>query len=119
MESETEDGKIRTEGQLKREVINGVGSLLAYYRYVQNYPDNEKDIQPLKTTKNMILYGPPGTGKTYTTAAYAMSVCDRFYTLDVLKELITARSWKDTMNWNRKEESALPLFISLTDMRIS
>ena len=35
----------------------------------------------------MILYGPPGTGKTYTTAAYAMSVCDRFYTLDVLKEL--------------------------------
>ena len=87
VESETEDGKIRTEGQLKREVINGVGSLLAYYRYVQNYPDNEKDIQPLKTTKNMILYGPPGTGKTYTTAAYAMSVCDRFYTLDVLKEL--------------------------------
>lgn len=45
VESETEDGKIRTEGQLKREVINGVGSLLAYYRYVQNYPDNEKDIQ--------------------------------------------------------------------------
>ena len=87
VESETEDGKIRTEGQLKREVINGVGSLLAYNRYVQNYPDNEKDIQPLKTTKNMILYGPPGTGKTYTTAAYAMSVCDRFYTLDVLKEL--------------------------------
>ena len=35
----------------------------------------------------MILYGPPGTGKTYTTAVYAMSVCDRFYTLDVLKEL--------------------------------
>ena len=31
VESETEDGKIRTEGQLKREVINGVGSLLAYY----------------------------------------------------------------------------------------
>ena len=30
VESETENGKIRTEGQLKREVINGVGSLLAY-----------------------------------------------------------------------------------------
>ena len=87
VESETEDGKIRTEGQLKREVINGVGSLLAYYRYVQNYPDNEKDIQPLKTTKNMILYGPPGTGKTYTTATYAVSFCDRFYTLDALKEM--------------------------------
>lgn len=87
VESETEDGKIRTEGQLRREVINGVGSLLSYYRYVQNYPNNEKNIQLLKTTKNMILYGPPGTGKTYTTAAYAVSFCDRFYTLDALKEM--------------------------------
>ena len=56
MESETEDGKIRTEGQLKREVINGVGSLLAYYRYVQNYPDNEKDIQPLSIALVWYLY---------------------------------------------------------------
>ena len=56
VESETEDGKIRTEGQLKREVINGVGSLLAYYRYVQNYPDNEKDIQPLSIALVWYLY---------------------------------------------------------------
>lgn len=71
VESETEDGKIRTEEQLRTEVINGVGSLLSYYRYVQNYPDNG-------TPKNMILYGPPGTGKTYTTAAYAVAICEGY-----------------------------------------
>lgn len=89
VESETEDGKIRTEEQLRTEVIYGVGRLLPYYRYVQDYPDNDySDInQLLKTPKNMILYGPPGTGKTYTTAAYAMSFCDVFYTLDILKEM--------------------------------
>lgn len=92
VESETEDGKIRTEEQLKREVIYGVGSLLSYYKYVQDYPDNNyldngKNIQMLKTPKNMILYGPPGTGKTYTTATYAMAFCDRFYMLDILKEM--------------------------------
>ena len=26
--------------------------------------------------KNMILYGPPGTGKTYSTAIYAVAICD-------------------------------------------
>ena len=26
--------------------------------------------------KNLILYGPPGTGKTYSTAIYAVSICD-------------------------------------------
>lgn len=92
VESETEDGKIRTEEQLRTEVIYGVGRLLPYYRYVQDYPDNDhsnngKNIQVSKTPKNMILYGPPGTGKTYTTAAYAVSFCDRFYTLDTLKEI--------------------------------
>lgn len=27
--------------------------------------------------KNMILYGPPGTGKTYSTAIYAVVICDQ------------------------------------------
>lgn len=26
--------------------------------------------------KNIILYGPPGTGKTYSTAIYAVAICD-------------------------------------------
>ena len=26
--------------------------------------------------KNLILYGPPGTGKTYSTAIYAVAICD-------------------------------------------
>lgn len=38
-----------------------------------------KDSKPKKNTeyaKNMILYGPPGTGKTYSTAIYAVAICD-------------------------------------------
>lgn len=33
-------------------------------------PDNIYD-------KNLILYGPPGTGKTYSSAIYAVAICDR------------------------------------------
>lgn len=31
---------------------------------------------PLYFDKNLILYGPPGTGKTYSTAIYAVAICD-------------------------------------------
>ena len=31
----------------------------------------------MKYEKNMILFGPPGTGKTYSTAIYAVAICDR------------------------------------------
>ena len=34
--------------------------------------------------KNMILYGPPGTGKTYSTAIYAVAICDQL-DLDIVK----------------------------------
>lgn len=34
-----------------------------------NHPKIEYD-------KNMILYGPPGTGKTYSTAIYAVAICE-------------------------------------------
>ena len=36
--------------------------------------------------KNMILYGPPGTGKTYSSAIYAVAICDE-------KELENVRNW--------------------------
>ena len=32
---------------------------------------------PVSFDKNLILYGPPGTGKTYSTAIYAVAICDR------------------------------------------
>ncbi|MDD5792115.1 MAG: AAA family ATPase [Erysipelotrichaceae bacterium] len=36
--------------------------------------------------KNMILYGPPGTGKTYSTAIYAVAICDELE-IDRVKEM--------------------------------
>lgn len=35
--------------------------------------------------KNLILYGPPGTGKTYSTAIYAVAICDDLKLEDVKK----------------------------------
>lgn len=36
--------------------------------------------------KNMILFGPPGTGKTYSTAIYAVAICDQI-DLDSVKAM--------------------------------
>lgn len=77
IEVETEDGKLRTEEELKAEVIKGVGLLMPYYKHIMDYPE---------IVKNMILYGPPGTGKTYITATYAVLICG-WYTLDTLKNM--------------------------------
>lgn len=77
IEAETEDGKLRTEEELKAEVIKGIGLLMPYYKHIMDYPE---------IVKNMILYGPPGTGKTYITATYAVLICG-WYTLDTLKNM--------------------------------
>lgn len=77
IEAETEDGKLRTEEELKAEVIKGVGLLMPYYKHIMDYPE---------IVKNMILYGPPGTGKTYITATYAVLICG-WYTLYTLKNM--------------------------------
>lgn len=77
IEAETEDGKLRTEEELKAEVIKGVGLLMPYYKHIMDYPE---------IVKNMILYGPPGTGKTYITATYAVLICG-WYTLGTLKNM--------------------------------
>ena len=77
IEAETEDGKLRTEEELKAKVIKGVGLLMPYYKHIMDYPE---------IVKNMILYGPPGTGKTYITATYAVLICG-WYTLDTLKNM--------------------------------
>lgn len=37
---------------------------------------DEKISSVVNYDKNMILYGPPGTGKTYSTAKYAVAICD-------------------------------------------
>lgn len=39
--------------------------------------NDETDDEMYYYDKNMILYGPPGTGKTYSTAIYAVAICDQ------------------------------------------
>lgn len=83
--------------QYHQEVMAAIKSVLEYYEYVMK---NSKGRRLLESTreseealremnlldkgnktevvydKNMILYGPPGTGKTYSTAIYAVAICD-------------------------------------------
>ena len=83
--------------QYHQEVMAAIKSILEYYEYVMK---NSKGRRLLESTreseealremnlldkenktkvvydKNMILYGPPGTGKTYSTAIYAVAICD-------------------------------------------
>lgn len=56
--------------------------VLANSNEIQHKNGTEKDgaekVKPTKKCfdKNLILYGPPGTGKTYSTAIYAVAICD-------------------------------------------
>lgn len=68
-----EDGLEKTEEQLRKEVQKGIAAILPYYRYVLGMADY---LKMEHNEKNMILFGPPGTGKTYTTAAYAVALCE-------------------------------------------
>lgn len=60
---------------------------------------NEIEVKSKKKTygKNMILYGPPGTGKTYTTAIYAVAICD-----NETIETVSDREYNDVMRRYRR-----------------
>ena len=45
-----------------------------------------EEVSNITFDKNMILYGPPGTGKTYSTAIYAVAICDKL-DIDSVKEM--------------------------------
>jgi 5-methylcytosine-specific restriction protein B len=67
---------------IETDILEAVKALLPYYKYVIGYSKGEdetvntSEIGKKEIDKNMILYGPPGTGKTYSTAKYAVSICD-------------------------------------------
>ena len=81
-----------TNADYFREMMAGIEALVFYYDYVigktagtfhansaissQNGDENEMMTTSTAVDKNTILYGPPGTGKTYSTAIYAVSICD-------------------------------------------
>ncbi|MCI8638976.1 MAG: AAA domain-containing protein [Coprococcus sp.] len=45
-----------------------------------------EEVLEITYDKNRILYGPPGTGKTYSTAIYAVAICDKL-DIDIVKEM--------------------------------
>lgn len=74
----------------QQELLKETKVLLPYLNYIMGYINNNEIInadkivsQDLKEVnnkmifnKNLIFYGPPGTGKTYTSAIYAVAICD-------------------------------------------
>lgn len=51
--------------------------------------------------KNMILYGPPGTGKTYSTAKYAVSICDGDKAPDLSNYPAVMKRYRELMDEHR------------------
>lgn len=72
-----------TNDECIKKMLTAVEDLLPYYEYVVGNISNKEEEDKMKNDlkfdkfdKNMILYGPPGTGKTYSTAIYAVAICD-------------------------------------------
>ena len=62
-----------TDGKLRKELYKALDEI--DLSDVNPYDKTEKDLS-IMYDKNMILYGPPGTGKTYSSAIYAVAICD-------------------------------------------
>ena len=71
-----ENGKRRYSWRLRDELKEALESDIIKEKgneLLKEYKRNQKKVQ---YAKNMILYGPPGTGKTYSSAIYAVAICD-------------------------------------------
>lgn len=67
-------------------VMEAIESILPYYENSEDNVSNTEGGTAMKYDKNMILYGPPGTGKTYSSAIYAVAICDNL-------ELDKVKAW--------------------------
>lgn len=78
-----EFGSVPSEEELQKDLSNMVEIYKEYVdKFIRKNPadqtESEKAVEIMNENidKNMILYGPPGTGKTYSTAKYAVAICD-------------------------------------------
>lgn len=76
-------GSVPSEEELQKDLFNMVEIYKDYVdKFIRKNPadqtESEKAVEIMNENidKNMILYGPPGTGKTYSTAKYAVAICD-------------------------------------------
>lgn len=72
-----ENGKRRFSWKIRKELMEALKEM--DMSGIDTTPINtEFDVTPIKTGygRNIILYGPPGTGKTYSSAMYAVAICD-------------------------------------------
>lgn len=60
---------------------------------LSNIDITTENVSEISYDKNMILYGPPGTGKTYSSAIYAVAICDK---LDI--NSVKAMDYDDVMS---------------------
>ena len=103
----------QTNEYFEETMLNAVEALLPYYNHVvgkrtvqvipvvqptdavddKNIPEKEMKTVKVEYDKNMILYGPPGTGKTYSSAIYAVAICD-----DLPIEEVKGMNYSDVMD---------------------
>lgn len=76
-----EKGKRRYSWKLRSELEEALKQM-----DLSNIDITPKEESAIEYDKNMILYGPPGTGKTYSTAIYAVAICDQL-NLDSVKAM--------------------------------
>ncbi len=66
-----EDNKSRYSWKLRIELQQALEELCVHDIAAEDEKVNDQEFD-----KNLILYGPPGTGKTYSSAKYAVAICD-------------------------------------------
>lgn len=95
--SYVEQSDEKSDEQYHQEVMAAIKSILEYYEHVMKISKERRLLESTRESeeaeremslldkenktevvydKNMILYGHPGTGKTYSTAIYAVAICD-------------------------------------------
>lgn len=87
----------KTNEEYESEILEAVKKIVPFYKHVIDKEEGDFEMSNMSFDKNMILYGPPGTGKTYSTAIYAVAICDE---LDILT--VKAMKYEDVIDRYRK-----------------
>ena len=66
----------KTNDEYEAEISEAIKKIIPFYKHVTDIGGVDPMLTDTNFDKNMILYGPPGTGKTYSTAIYAVAICD-------------------------------------------